>query len=100
MKNTAAIIVQARLGSKRFPYKTIKKLGNYRVIDWVIQRLKQSKKSQKIILATTLNSEDKILIDIARKNNIKFFRGSTNNCLLYTSPSPRDQRGSRMPSCG
>ena len=22
----------------------------------------------------------------------------TNHCLLYTSPSPRDQRGSRMPS--
>ena len=22
----------------------------------------------------------------------------TRNCLLYTSPSPRDQRGSRMPS--
>ena len=21
------------------------------------------------------------------------------SCLLYTSPSPRDQRGSRMPSC-
>ena len=24
----------------------------------------------------------------------------TGACLLYTSPSPRDQRGSRMPSCG
>ena len=24
--------------------------------------------------------------------------GSYRNCLLYTSPSPRDQRGSRMPS--
>ena len=23
-----------------------------------------------------------------------------NSCLLYTSPSPRDQRGSRMPGCG
>ena len=23
---------------------------------------------------------------------------ATNACLLYTSPSPRDQRGSRMPS--
>ena len=22
----------------------------------------------------------------------------SNDCLLYTSPSPRDQRGSRMPS--
>ena len=24
--------------------------------------------------------------------------GTTQFCLLYTSPSPRDQRGSRMPS--
>ena len=24
--------------------------------------------------------------------------GCTSGCLLYTSPSPRDQRGSRMPS--
>ena len=24
--------------------------------------------------------------------------GNNKNCLLYTSPSPRDQRGSRMPS--
>ena len=26
------------------------------------------------------------------------FLGSINTCLLYTSPSPRDQSGSRMPS--
>ena len=25
-------------------------------------------------------------------------RDDNRNCLLYTSPSPRDQRGSRMPS--
>ena len=25
-------------------------------------------------------------------------RSGSENCLLYTSPSPRDQRGSRMPS--
>ena len=25
-------------------------------------------------------------------------KDKTGNCLLYTSPSPRDQRGSRMPS--
>ena len=28
------------------------------------------------------------------------FLGINYNCLLYTSPSPRDQRGSGMPSCG
>ena len=26
------------------------------------------------------------------------FEGRVKSCLLYTSPSPRDQRGSRMPS--
>ena len=26
------------------------------------------------------------------------YNGAATDCLLYTSPSPRDQRGSRMPS--
>ena len=29
---------------------------------------------------------------------IVFFSHQLGSCLLYTSPSPRDQRGSRMPS--
>ena len=29
---------------------------------------------------------------------IDIVSGEIINCLLYTSPSPRDQRGSRMPS--
>ena len=28
----------------------------------------------------------------------KTMRGGSNNCLLYTSPSPRDRQKSRMPS--
>ena len=32
------------------------------------------------------------------QSNIVCFRFNPNTCLLYTSPSPRDQRGSRMPS--
>ena len=28
----------------------------------------------------------------------KYFGGVVNTCLLYTSPSPRDKRQSRMPS--
>ena len=30
--------------------------------------------------------------------HLRFWNTKTWNCLLYTSPSPRDQRGSRMPS--
>ena len=32
------------------------------------------------------------------ENNIMKVSPPHNSCLLYTSPSPRDQRGSRMPS--
>ena len=42
--------------------------------------------------------------DSSADANLRFFNsdggesGACGNCLLYTSPSPRDQRGSRMPS--
>ena len=32
------------------------------------------------------------------KNSLRSLNGQYMDCLLYTSPSPRDQRGSRMPS--
>ena len=37
------------------------------------------------------------LIASANQNELLAF-GDSNNCLLYTSPSPRDKRQSRMPS--
>ena len=36
---------------------------------------------------------DKVLVDIEKLKD-----ANREICLLYTSPSPRDQRGSRMPS--
>ena len=32
------------------------------------------------------------------ENQFKYWEIEDKVCLLYTSPSPRDQRGSRMPS--
>ena len=37
-------------------------------------------------------------IRLAKKNGTYLSMDIYNTCLLYTSPSPRDQRGSRMPS--
>ena len=36
--------------------------------------------------------------EVAAQNGGFYTQGEYNICLLYTSPSPRDQRGSRMPS--
>ena len=34
----------------------------------------------------------------AGKPRVELIEGRSNGCLLYTSPSPRDKRQSRMPS--
>ena len=50
-----------------------------------------------------------LLVDKGLSNNTvkayeadisSLFQWLDTDCLLYTSPSPRDQRGSRMPGCG
>ena len=44
-------------------------------------------------------SYDELLSDItALRLQADTFFEQWQDCLLYTSPSPRDQRGSRMPS--
>ena len=46
--------------------------------------------------SNTTFSTDKRLNAVPRDENVE--TRTTPSCLLYTSPSPRDQRGSRMPS--
>ena len=72
MKSIVAII-QARTGSKRLPRKVLKKISNISLIEWVILRLKKSRRIKKIILATTKLKKDDILVTIAQKNRINFF---------------------------
>ena len=53
---------------------------------------------------TTTSGNCKLRIDAASAASVDFYKSGTRfsdmftDCLLYTSPSPRDQRGSRMPS--
>ena len=77
----ADVIIQARVGSKRLPFKVINKISNYFLIEWIILRLQRAKKINKIILATSKKKRDDLLIKIAKKNKIFFFRGSEKNVL-------------------
>ena len=48
-----------------------------------------------------IKTDEKIEIAFEKIKNHPFLISNpiqSRNCLLYTSPSPRDQRGSRMPS--
>ena len=74
-------IIQARMGSKRFRGKALKKLTNLMVIEWVLKRVKKSKHINKIVLATTKLKEDLKLIKIAKKNKIAYYRGNNKDVL-------------------
>ena len=62
--------------------------------------------SYKFDFAESANEDDLVITRdgatvVIDEMSLKFLSGSEidySNCLLYTSPSPRDQRGSRMPS--
>jgi spore coat polysaccharide biosynthesis protein SpsF len=83
------IILQARMGSSRYPEKVMKKILGRPVIDLQIERLKNVKNVDNIILATTENPRDDILCDLADQLKIKYFRGSENDVLNRFSAAAR-----------
>lgn len=74
-------IIQARLGSTRFPQKVFADLSGKPMIWHVINRLKYSTKINHIVLATTDTHLDDELAKWAINENISLFRGSENNVL-------------------
>ena len=75
------IIIQARMNSSRLESKMAIKLGDKKIIEWVLERLKPIEGKFKIILATTTHPADNELVKISKKYYIDYFRGSTNNLL-------------------
>ena len=51
-------IIQARLGSKRYPNKILKKINDLTILEILIKRLKKSKFIHKYIVGTTKNKID------------------------------------------
>ena len=74
-------IVQARMGSKRFPGKVLKKIDGRSLIEILLKRLSSSKRIDDIILATTDNSQDDVLADDVKNMGFPVFRGSTDDVL-------------------
>ncbi|MFW9896750.1 MAG: cytidylyltransferase domain-containing protein [Candidatus Thorarchaeota archaeon] len=80
MIDETAIIIQARLESTRLRGKILKKIYfNDTILDLILKNLKRLK--QKIIIATSTNHADDVIVENAMKNDVDFFRGDENNVL-------------------
>ena len=76
-----AIFISVRTGSTRLPNKSILKIKDKYTIEYVIDSVKKSKYADEVVLCTTKKINDTMLCDIAKKNNIKFYRGSEHDKL-------------------
>ena len=75
------LITQARMGSSRLPGKVLKEVNGQTLLEIHLNRLKQCKRVNEIIVATTLADGDGKIEQLAQSLYFKTFRGSENDVL-------------------
>ncbi|MEE2997916.1 MAG: hypothetical protein VX700_12315, partial [Pseudomonadota bacterium] len=91
----AYIIVQARMGSSRFPGKTMAEIAGKPTLWYLFRQLSFCKTIDGIVLATTDNKKDDALATYGKDKGWNVFRGSESdvlgryyNAALQLNPSP------------
>ena len=74
-------IVQARMSASRLPGKVMKKILGKPIIGYLLDRLKASKRIDKIILATSTNQENDELVSYVQGLGFDVWRGSEEDVL-------------------
>ena len=74
-------VVQARLGSKRFPRKVLSLINDKTALEVLITRLKRAQTIDQIVLAIPIGPENDELLTFAKNLNIDCTRGSENDVL-------------------
>ena len=80
MMRTVAV-VQARLGSHRFPGKMLAVLGEHSLLEWVVTRVGQSDAIDRVVVATTREPLDDQIVAECGRLGVDVVRGSTDDVL-------------------
>jgi spore coat polysaccharide biosynthesis protein SpsF len=81
VKTDTVLITQARTGSTRLPGKVLLKVNGDELLKIHLKRLKKCTKVNQIIVATTTNESDNVIIDICKSCGFDYFRGSEDDVL-------------------
>ena len=81
MKKKIICIIQARLGSTRFPGKIFKNIKGNKIIHLLFKRMKKSKLINKIVIAIPNTKKDDRLYKYLKEKKINIFRGAEKNVL-------------------
>ena len=69
------------MGSSRLPGKVLMEIDSKPLLKLMYERVNKAKLIDKIIIATTLNEIDEPIVDLCKKNNYEYYRGSENDVL-------------------
>lgn len=74
-------IIQARMGSTRLPGKVMKELGGRTVLARVVDRVRCASLTGEVVVATTAQSADDVIVEECRRISVEVFRGGENDVL-------------------
>ncbi|QID32931.1 aminotransferase class III-fold pyridoxal phosphate-dependent enzyme [Pampinifervens florentissimum] len=83
------IVLQARNGSTRFPYKMVADINGRKSIEWLLKRLEKVKVNERIV-ATSWKEEDRDILKIAEYNNWKTLAGDPEDVLSRYAKAVED----------
>jgi len=69
------------MGASRLPGKVLMDIAGKPMLAWVIERARQSKRIDEIVVATTKEPADEAIAQLCSSKGIRFFRGSTYDVL-------------------
>lgn len=75
------VLIQARCGSTRLPNKVMKDICGKPDLQWVIERVKRSKKIDEVMVITSIEKNNLSLIELCAKLGVRVFVGSENDVL-------------------
>lgn len=83
MYNNKKIVatIEARMTSARLPGKVLKYFCGKPDLQHIIERLRRSKYIDDVVVATTINDEDEPVIELCKKLDCHFYRGSEDDVL-------------------
>jgi len=74
-------IIQARMGSTRFPNKVLMEIAGRPMLWHVVNRVRQAKLLGEVIVATSWESSDDVIATFCEQEGILYFRGSEEDVL-------------------
>ena len=74
-------IIQARMGSTRFPGKVMEDIDGKTMLSRVVERTKRAQLLREVVVATTVNPEDQVIVEECQRLDVAVYRGKENDVL-------------------